>query len=53
MFCLGDTGSIEFGAECEESQRRDSQPIDNGNNSKLKVCFVNIIFILHFVKNHG
>lgn len=28
---LGDTGSIEYGAECEERSRRDSQPIDNGN----------------------
>lgn len=29
---LGDTGSIEYGAECEERPRRDSQPMDNGNN---------------------
>lgn len=29
---LGDTGSIEYGAECEEHPRRDSQSIDNGNN---------------------
>lgn len=28
----GDTGSIEYGAECEERPRRDSQSIDNGNN---------------------
>ncbi|CAI6348338.1 unnamed protein product [Macrosiphum euphorbiae] len=25
----GDTGSIEYGAECEERPRRDSQPMDN------------------------
>lgn len=28
---LGDTGSIEYGAECEERPRRESQQMDNGN----------------------
>lgn len=28
---LGDISSIEFGAECEEHPRRESQPMDNGN----------------------